>query len=77
MATTAEEIRGLVERLVPEDQQRVLEFARELARPPDFPHTPLPPAKPHDILLTLRVSPEVADAMERALEDCELVDEDE
>jgi hypothetical protein len=77
MATIPDDIAAIVAQLPASDQQRVLEFARELAHPPVFPHTPLPPAKPHDLLLTLRVPPEVADAMEKAHEDSERIDEDE
>jgi hypothetical protein len=65
-----EELNALMAQLPPKEQERVLDFARGLAHPPVFPHTPLLAAKPHDLLLTLRVPPEVADAMEAAHEEC-------
>lgn len=77
MATIVEELSSVVAQLPPREQERVLSFARALANPPVFPHTPLPPAKPNDLLLSLRVPPEVADAMEQAHEECERIDEDE
>jgi hypothetical protein len=77
MATIVEELNALMAQLPPKEQERVLEYARELAHPPVFPHTPLPPGSPPDALLTLRVPPEIADAMEKAHEECERIDEDE
>jgi hypothetical protein len=77
MTSIVDELNALMAQLPPKEQERVLDFARELAHPPIFPHTPLPAAKPHDLLLTLRVPPEVADAMEAAHEECERIDEDE
>ena len=73
MATIVEELSALVAQLPQREQERVLSFARALAHPPIFPHTPLPPAKPKDLLLSLRVPPEVTDAMEQAHEECEWV----
>ena len=43
MATIAEELAAVVAQLPPREQERVLSFARALANPPVFPHTPLPP----------------------------------
>ncbi len=73
MATIAEELSLLVAQLPPSEQARVLDFARELARPPSYPNSPLPPGTPGDVVAKLRVSPEVGEAMERALEDTEQV----
>ncbi|GAC1453022.1 MAG: hypothetical protein PVSMB4_13690 [Ktedonobacterales bacterium] len=77
MATIVEELASVVARLPPSEQARVLSFARALAQPPVFPHTPLPPGSPPDALLRIRVDPEVGEAMEKALEDCERIDPDE
>ena len=77
MATIAEELASLVAQLPPNEQERVLRFARELAHPPIFPHTPLPPGTPGSVVAKLRVSPEVGEAMEQALEDTERIWPDE
>ncbi len=77
MATIAEELASLVAQLPPREQERVLEFARELTSPPVFPHTPLPPGNPPDALLRLRVDPDVGEAMAQALAECESIDADE
>lgn len=81
MATTVEEIIALVERLSPADQQRVLEFAKDLAQEPvairALPKSTLPPGTPGWKLLRFTVSPEDAEVMEKALEDCDDVDIDE
>jgi hypothetical protein len=77
MASVAEEITSLLAQLPPSEQERVPRFARELAHPPVFPHTPLPPGTPPDALLRIRVDPEVGAAMEAALEECERIDPDE
>jgi hypothetical protein len=77
LATIAEEITSLIERLWPNDQKGVLELARGLANPPAFLHTPLPPDTPGEVIAQLRVSPVVGEAMERALEECERVDSGE
>lgn len=55
----------------------MLNFARELAHPPVFPHTPLPPGSFPDALLRIQLDPEVGEAMEQALADCERIDPDE
>ncbi len=77
MPTIAEELSSLVAQLPPREQERVLSFARELAHPPVFPHTPLPPGGPPDALLRIQLDPEVGEAMEQALADCERIDPDE
>jgi hypothetical protein len=77
MASVAEEIASVVAHLPPQEPERVLRFARDLAHPPVFPHTPLPPGTPGHMVAKLRVSPEVDEAMERALEECERIDLDE
>jgi len=73
MATIVEELQALVEQLPQNEQERVLSFARALAHPPVFPHSPLPPGTPGHVVAQLRVSPEVGEAMEKALEDTEWV----
>ena len=77
MASVAEEIASVVAHLTPQEQERVLRYARALARPPVFPRTPLPPGTPGHVVAKLRVSPEIGEAMERALEDTEQVWPDE
>ena len=71
MATTAEEIHALIERLPQSDQERVLAYVRELTHKAPFPHSPLPPGTPGYIIARLSVSPEVGDDLARALEDTE------
>ncbi len=77
MATTAEELHTMIDHLSAQDQERMLAYARELAQPQPYPHTPLPPGTPGSAIADLRVSPEGGEAMERALEDCERIDPDE
>ncbi len=77
MATFVEELSSLVAQLPPRDQERVLNYARELAHPPVFPHTPLPPGTPGHVVAKLRVSPEVGAALEQALEDTERIESHE
>lgn len=77
MATVAEELSALLATLSEGEQERVLSFARALAHPPTIPHTPLPPGTPGHVVAQMRISPEVADAIEQALEDCELIYPDE
>ena len=76
MATTPEEIRSLVERLSPDLQLQVLKFAQGLAKSykdtVSFPRTPLPPGTPGSILLRFKLPLKDVEAMERALEDCEV-----
>jgi hypothetical protein len=82
MATIAEEIQEAVAHLPPSDQQRVLAYVRALALTAQvapaspLPHTPLPPGTPGSIIASLRVSPELGEALERALEDTERIDYD-
>jgi len=77
MATTADELHRMIEQLSPQDQERMLAYARELAQLQLIPHTPLPPGTPGYAIADLRVSPEGGAAMERALEDTERIDVDE
>ena len=85
MATISEEISKIVERLSLDRQQKVLEFVQKLTQtdqtstPLSLPTTPLPPGTPGSTLLQLRFlsSREDVEAMERALVDCERVEEDE
>ena len=74
MATIAEEINETIAHLPPSDQQRVLNFARELAHTAGLPHTPLPAGTPPDVLLRFSVSPEVGEAMQQAMEESERID---
>ena len=77
MATVLEELHKTVERLSPNDQRQVLEFAQRLTEteqasvPMAVPTTPLPPGTPGSALLRFKLPLEDAEAMERALEDCE------
>lgn len=77
MATIVDELASVLAQLSPAEQERVLDFARDLARRPVFPHTPLPPGSSPEALLRIRVDPETADAMERAHEECEQIWPDE
>ncbi len=77
MATTTEELHHMIDRLSPEDQERMLAYAHELAQLQSIPQTPLPPGTPGRAIANLRVSPEGGAAMEQALEDCERIDMDE
>jgi len=69
MATIAEELSSLLGRLSPGEQERVSSFARDMAHPPTFSYTPLPPGMPGHLVARLRVSPAAGAALERALED--------
>lgn len=79
MATVLEEILKLAEQLPPDHQQKVLEFAQRLTQadqtplPFSWPTTPLPPGTPGSALLRFKLPREDAEAMERALEDCERI----
>lgn len=81
MATTPEEIRSVVERLAPDLQRQVLKFAQRLAQSSKdtvpLPETPLPPGTPAATLLRFKLPIADAEAMERALEDCERIEPDE
>jgi hypothetical protein len=77
MATTAEELHHMIDQLPPQDQERVLAYARELAQIKPISHTPLPPGAPGSAIANIRVSPEGGATMEQALEDCERIDADE
>lgn len=72
-STLPEQIREVVERLSPDDQQRVLEFAQVLTQ------SRLPAGTPGSALLRFAgaFSPETIAAMEQALEDSERIDLDE
>jgi len=77
MAAISEELTSLLERLSPADQRSVVEYARSLAHSTTFPRTPLPPGTPGAAVIRFSVSPEMGEAMERALEDCEQIEQDE
>ncbi len=76
MATIAEEIHTLIERLPESDQERVLAYIRELAHKSPFPRSLLPPGTPGYVIARLSVSPEVGEDLARALEDTERIDPD-
>jgi hypothetical protein len=73
MSTIAEELSSVVSQLSPREQEWVLNFARGLAHPPQFPHSPLPPGTPGHLVAKLRVAPDVGEAMENALAETEIV----
>ena len=81
MATMPEEIRSVVERLSPDLQRQVLKFAQRLTLSNrdtlPLPKTPLPPGTAAATLLRFKLPLEDAEAMERALEDCERIEPDE
>ena len=81
MATVFEELRTLIERLSPDYQQKVLEFAQGLVETDQavspIPATPLPSRTPGHTLLRFMLPDEDVEAMESALEDCEGVEPDE
>lgn len=77
MSTIVEELASVVAQLPEREQERVLSFARELAHPPVFPHTPLPPGGSPEALLRLRVDDATGEAMQRAHEDAERIWPDE
>jgi len=81
MATIPEEIRSIVERLTPDYQRRVLEFAQGLAQTDytfaSLPTTAPPPGTPASVLIRFKLPLEDVKAMERALEDCERIEPDE
>ncbi len=81
MATIPEEIHTIVERLSPDYQRRVLEFAQELAQTDytlaSLPRTALPPGTLGSVLMRFKLPLEDVEAMERALEDCERIEPDE
>lgn len=76
MATIAEEIHTLLERLPERDQERVLAYVRDLTLKAPFPHTPLPPGTPGYLIARLSISPEVGEDLARALEETERIDLD-
>ncbi len=77
MATTAEELHAMIDRLPSRDQARILAYARELEQRKPYPHTPLPPGTPPEVLLRFTVSPEVGEALEQAFAVSERIDPDE
>ncbi len=77
MESVPEELHSFIGRLPPDDLKRVLDYVRKLANTPPFPHTPLPPGSPPDVLLGITVASEVGEAMAQTLEDCEQIDPDE
>jgi hypothetical protein len=77
MSTSGDKLRALIDRLSEQDQERLLSYAQALAHRRPFPHTPLPPGSPPDALLRLSVSPEIGEALQHALDDCEHIYPDE
>ncbi len=68
--TLTQQIIERVNQLDAEQQQKVLEFMRELARPRGVPAQSL-------LKFAGRIAPEDLDRMEQAMEDCERIDPDE
>lgn len=77
MATTAEELHSMIDHLSAQDQERMLEYARELVQPQLAPRTPLPPGSAPEALLRFIVPAEVGDALEQAHIESEKIDPDE
>ncbi|HLY30233.1 MAG TPA: hypothetical protein VKQ36_04345 [Ktedonobacterales bacterium] len=77
MAATAEELHHMIDRLSPEEQERLLAYAHELAQPGPLPRTPLPPGSPPEALLRFTVTPEVGEALEQAHIESEKIEPDE
>ncbi len=71
MSNTTEKIHTLVEKLSPQDQQLALEILEELAQThrKNSPVSKLPPGTPGSALTKFTLSPEDAEAMERAIND--------
>jgi hypothetical protein len=66
MATIVEGLSSLVAHLPPRELERVLSFARwRIRRPSCISH------RQREVLLRLRVDPEVGEAIEQTLVDCE------
>ncbi len=80
MATIAEELLDIIGKLPTEQQQRLLDYARDLAQPRPAPRSALPPGKPKEAFLAFQsdLPTEVVDEMERAIEqDCERIEPDD
>lgn len=84
MSTVAEELTDPLDQLSAEDQRRLLDYARDLARPRQdpmiAPRTPLPPGTPIRDLARFSgtLPPELADEIARIIEEgCERIDPDE
>ncbi len=76
MSNTTEKIHTLVEKLSPQDQQLALEMLEELAQThqKNSSTSKLPPGTPGSALTKFTLSPEDAEAMERAIQDCERIE---
>ncbi len=79
MSNTLDKIYTLAEKLSPQDQQRALDLIEELSQAHQESLSKLPPGTSGKALLALKfsMSPEVIDAMEKAIEDCERIEPDE
>ena len=73
MATIPEELHELLSHMGAEDQRRVLDYAKHIARPTRIPPTPLPPGTPGSVVAKLRVSPQLGEDLERAMADTEKI----
>lgn len=75
MSNTLEKIYTLAEKLSPQDQQQVLDLIEELSQVhQERPYTSkLPPGTPGSAITRFTLSPEDAEAMERAIQQDELV----
>ena len=69
MSNTTEKLHTLIDQLSPQDQQQVLEMIEELAQTHQkrSPLSKLPPGTPGSALTRFTLSPEDAEAMERAI----------
>ena len=75
MATVSEELHALIDRLSPEEQRQVFEYAHRLSQLLlSLPHSSLPPGKPANALLSLGLPKENVEEMEQALQDCERIE---
>lgn len=76
MSNTLEKLHTLIDQLSPQDQQQVLKMIEELAQThqKNLSASKLPPGKPGSGLTRFTLLPEDAEAMERAMEDCERIE---
>jgi len=76
MSNTSEKLHTLINQLSSQDQQLALEMIEELAQTHQRRSSlsKLPPGTPGSALTRFTLSPEDAEAMERAMEDCERIE---
>lgn len=76
MSTMLEQLQALAEQLSLEEKKRAIEIMQELIDA-DTSKSELPPGTPGSFFLKFSFSPEDADAIEQAIEECERVYPDE